>query len=171
MKCVDCKCCKKGWFESKPNDYVCIGVKEPFVISNVNSECTEYSEKRNDCVKHKYIRELFPEYLPFPYDEEDYSGFDNRDTFNLDSMLLMWLYERLRFFQDEASKIVVMDNPEWKTFNIDGEKLTQMQCINRMVEDCKVALLSDDFDEYEKMDMAMRDLFKVLAEVYWAMWW
>lgn len=122
-------------------------------------------------MKHKYIRELYPEHLPCPYSEEDYHEFDERDTFNLDDSLLMWLYERLRFFQDEASKIVVMDDPEHRTYEIDGEKLTQMKCIDRMVEDCKVALLSDDFDEREQMDAAMRDLFKVLSEVYWAMWW
>lgn len=122
-------------------------------------------------MKHKYIRELFPDKLPFPYDEEDYHGFDERDTFNLDVSLLMWLYERLRYFQDEASKVIIMDDPEWKTFEIDGEQLTQLQCINRMVEDCKIAMLSDDIDEREKMDSAMRDLFKVLSEVYWCMWW
>ena len=122
-------------------------------------------------MKHKYIRELYPDKLPFPYDEEDYHDFDERDTFNLDVSLLMWLYECLRFFQDEASKTVVMDDPTWHTFEIDGEQLTQLQCIDRMVEDCKVALLSDDFEERDKMDAAMRDLFKVLNEVYWCMWW
>ena len=122
-------------------------------------------------MKHKYIRELFPEYLPFPYSEEDYHDFDDRDTFNLDESLLMWLYERLRYFQDEVTNTVVMDDPEHRTFDIDGEKLTQLQCIDRMVEYCKVALLSNDYKEYDKKDKAMRDLFKVLAEVYWAMWW
>lgn len=47
MKCKECKCCKKGWFASKPNDYVCIGVKHPFVISDINVECTEYEVYRN----------------------------------------------------------------------------------------------------------------------------
>lgn len=122
-------------------------------------------------MKHKYISELFPDHLPFPYDESDYHGFDERDTFNLDTSLLMHLYECLRYFQDVAAKVVVMNDPECGTFEIDGDKLTQMQCIDRMIEDCKVALLSDDYDEREKMDAAMRDLFKILSEVYWAMWW
>lgn len=47
MKCKDCEACKIGWFESKPNEYVCIGAKEPFVISDINVECTEYPEYRN----------------------------------------------------------------------------------------------------------------------------
>lgn len=122
-------------------------------------------------MKHKYIRELFPDHLPFPYNEEDYHDFDDRDTFNLDVSLVMWLYECLRFFQDEASEIVVLDDPTWKTFEVDGEELTQMQCIDRIIEDCKVILLSDDFDEMEKMDAAKNDLFNVLSKVYWSMWW
>ena len=48
MKCRDCDCCHKGWFPSKPDAYVCIGVKEPFVISDINWECPEYPEKRKE---------------------------------------------------------------------------------------------------------------------------
>ena len=42
MKCIDCNCCKQGWFKCRPSDYVCIGVKHPFVIEDINRECTEY---------------------------------------------------------------------------------------------------------------------------------
>ena len=45
MRCRDCDGCKKGWFESKPEEYVCIFVKEPFVIDNINKECTEYMDE------------------------------------------------------------------------------------------------------------------------------
>lgn len=121
--------------------------------------------------KHKYIRELFPDWLPFPYSKRGYPKFDERDTFNLGQTIILWLYERLRYFQDVVTKQIVMGDPEWRTFEIDGEKLTQLQCINRMVEDCKIILLGDDFEEHEKMDAAMRDLFTVFSEVYWSMWW
>lgn len=46
MKCIECDNCRKGWFQSKPEAYVCIGVKEPFVIADAGQECTEYPEKR-----------------------------------------------------------------------------------------------------------------------------
>lgn len=121
--------------------------------------------------KHKYLRELFPKDLPFPYGERGYHEFDERDTFNLDDTIIMWLYERLRYFQDVVTETVVMDDPTWQTFEVDGEKLTKLQCIDRMVNDCKVILLGDEFEELEKIDAAMRDLFKVFSEVYWAMWW
>ena len=50
MKCKDCDSCRLGWFNSKPESYVCIGVKEPFVIENINNECTEYPEKNDNCM-------------------------------------------------------------------------------------------------------------------------
>ena len=46
MKCKECSCCRLGWFSSRPNSYVCIGVPEPFVIDNIDVECTEYPERR-----------------------------------------------------------------------------------------------------------------------------
>lgn len=126
--------------------------------------------------KHKYIRELFPDNLPFPYCEKKYPEFDERDTFNLDHVIILWLYERLRYFQDHVTNVVVMDDPTWKTYEIDGEQLTQLQCINRMVEDCKTILLYEDWKdigdkEWPKIDAAKDDLFKVFSKVYWAMWW
>lgn len=48
MKCKDCDACHKGYFKSKPNDYVCTGVCKPFVISNIDNECTEYPEKNKE---------------------------------------------------------------------------------------------------------------------------
>ena len=44
MKCKNCSACHKGYFKSKPDDYVCIGVCERFVISNIDNECTEYKD-------------------------------------------------------------------------------------------------------------------------------
>ena len=42
MKCINCDYCKKGWYKVEPEKYVCIGVKHPFIISDINKECTEY---------------------------------------------------------------------------------------------------------------------------------
>lgn len=186
MKCIECDCCHKGYFESQPDKYVCIGVKEPFVIPDVSAECTEYPTNRNAHVAHKYLHELFQDgNLPFPYGEEDCADFDARDTFNLDNTLIAWLYERLRYFQDEASKIIDFEQPLYmygEKVLIDGEETTQRKCIDRMVEDCKTILLFDyganfnDWREEEKyfadtIEPAKDDLFMVLSKVYWAMWW
>lgn len=52
MKCKDCSYCEKGWYKSAPNEYVCIGTKEPFVIMNVDSECTVYPEPNHTNVSY-----------------------------------------------------------------------------------------------------------------------
>lgn len=58
MKCRDCSYAKRGWFKSVPDAYVCIGVKEPFVISNYpDAECTEY--RVNPSVDDGVYMELF----------------------------------------------------------------------------------------------------------------
>lgn len=46
MKCKECDYAIKGFFVCEPDKYVCIGVKEPFVIGNPDVECTEYPEYR-----------------------------------------------------------------------------------------------------------------------------
>lgn len=124
-------------------------------------------------MRHEYLREIFPNgRLPFPYSESDYHVFDERDTFNMDNVLIMWLYERLRYFEDKASKVVDLD---FHTFNVDDHRMTQMQCIKRMIKDCKVILAgvysNRSCEDFDKMDKAKDDLFKVLSKVYWAMWW
>lgn len=58
MKCKDCTACKRGYFKSVPDAYVCTGVPEPFVIgSYVDAECTAYPEKNNtpEQSKCKYV--------------------------------------------------------------------------------------------------------------------
>lgn len=45
MKCKDCDCLVKGYFNSSPNTYVCTGVKYPFVVENIEQNCSQYPEK------------------------------------------------------------------------------------------------------------------------------
>ena len=52
MKCRDCNCAKKGYFKSKPDAYVCIGVKEPFVISNLDAKCV-YKDRQDNAVNNE----------------------------------------------------------------------------------------------------------------------
>ena len=47
MTCRECSSAKKGYFASKPDEWVCIGVKHPFIISDMDKECTEYPERRD----------------------------------------------------------------------------------------------------------------------------
>jgi hypothetical protein len=73
MKCIDCISCKKGWFKCHPSDYVCLGVKHPFVIEDVNQECTEY---KWDSIKTVEIRPTEPA-KAFVDDDGIYISYDN----------------------------------------------------------------------------------------------
>jgi predicted kinase len=42
MKCIECKCRQIGWDKNNPLDSWCIGVKHPFKIENIYTECSEY---------------------------------------------------------------------------------------------------------------------------------
>ena len=119
--------------------------------------------------KHEYLLEVFDEKdIPFPFNQEGYSEFDARDTYDLFDTITCWLYERLRYFQEHT-----IINLDYHKFNIDGEELTQRQCIQRMVDDCKVIMLGNILDDesFNQMEIAKYDLFKILGEVFWAMWW
>lgn len=47
MKCKDCSACYQVFYndEQTISDYICYGVREPFVIYDINSDCTEYPDR------------------------------------------------------------------------------------------------------------------------------
>ena len=74
MKCKDCDCCHKVTHlryvpEFGLRDvevYECWGVREPFEIANIDKECTEYPEKREQKVnKSRNVFEGKENYLRF----------------------------------------------------------------------------------------------------------
>lgn len=88
--------------------------------------------------------------------------------------MIAWLYEHLKYFQEETSKVF---NFDFHTFTIDEETLTEMECIDRMVEDCEIYLKFGDKiyslskGEEEEIENAINDLFKVLSISFWCLWW
>lgn len=58
MKCKDCHACKKGFWAIKPEAYICIGVKEPFEINDINNECTEHKWATLVQPSEVYIKQL-----------------------------------------------------------------------------------------------------------------
>ena len=48
MICAECTACRKVDYNDGTWAWTCHGVKEPFVINDINKECTEYPELRNN---------------------------------------------------------------------------------------------------------------------------
>ena len=72
MKCKDCDCChltsRTRWDAQKQcfkkvEVYECWGVREPFEIKDINTECTEYPEKREPKAKAPEVFKSQTNYL------------------------------------------------------------------------------------------------------------
>lgn len=54
--CKNCTACHLGFYKSRPTEWVCTGVKHPFVIEDVDQECIVYPE--SDTEKNVYQKYL-----------------------------------------------------------------------------------------------------------------
>ena len=120
-----------------------------------------------------YFFDDLPE-VPFPYNQFDYPGIDNRATYDLSISLIAWLYGHLKCFEDICSDVVDL---EFDKFNIGDDVLTLKQCIDRMIGDCRYILTNFDtarshecagFSELRDKEI---DLFDILKDVFWFLWW
>ena len=99
-------------------------------------------------------------------DREEF-GFDERETWSLDFMFYMWLYERLKMF-DEVNCF----DTKAHTFEYKGEKLTLQDCIDRMIEGCKLAITEDYYWSQDKELLEkINDVVKIFALCIGALWW
>ncbi len=94
-------------------------------------------------------------------------GFDSRETWSLDSTFYYWLYERLMMFKEKASEIVDLT---FHKFEYKGETLTQIECIDRMIEGCRLFIEDSDTNDKEKQEK-IKSVCEIWAIVIPAMWW
>lgn len=136
----------------------------------------KYNIFSNSLSHERYFKEL--SFLPYPYQEDDYNyELNEKETFSLDKTILAYLYEHLVMYKEAASEIVDLN---YYKFSINGDILTEEQCINRMLDDIRVILSIDDSDyisakDFKEKDKIMtekkNDLFDVLKECFWTLWW
>ena len=101
-------------------------------------------------------------------EREEY-GFDERDTWSLENTFYCWLYEHLKMYVERASEIIDLD---FHKFEYEGEELTQMQCIDRMIYGCEIYFQQDDdWNISEENQNAIDDVAKIWSIVLPAMWW
>ena len=139
----------------------------------INNKYNIFSKNKD----HEYYFKEFS-FIPYPYCEKDFNyELNTKETFSLDMTILAYLYEHLVMYKEVAGEIV---NLSYHKFNINDEILTEEQCINRMLDDIRVILSIDDSDyisveDFEKKDKIMtekkNDLFDVLKECFWTLWW
>lgn len=105
-------------------------------------------------------------------------GFDERETWSLDSTFYIWLYERLMMYKEAASEIVDLT---YHKFKYKTEEYNQMEVIDRMLSLLKSIIApekeddSSDYAECLARDRAVVEMKKEVAELWAlvlpAMWW
>ena len=139
----------------------------------INNKYNIFSKNKD----HEYYFKEFS-FIPYPYCEKDFNyELNTKETFSLDMTILAYLYEHLVMYKEAASEIVDLN---YHKFSINGDILTEEQCINRMLDDIRVILSIDDSDyisgeDWKEKDRIMKekknDLFDVLKECFWTLWW
>lgn len=127
-------------------------------------------------MEHKYLEEIEGlNETPYNYSEntgrnnywrlqrEEY-GFDERETWSMDTTFFCWLYERLRMYQD-----IDFIDTEYHKFNVGEKELTQKECIEKMIKNSKRILIMNNFEEdYNVLKDETLDIWKACMG---AMWW
>lgn len=101
--------------------------------------------------------------------EREIYGFDSRETWNLDCVFYMWLYERLKMYIEYAGEIV---NLNFHKFVYKEKEYTQLELINMMIERLESYFKKEDLfvsseEEYEPI----KEIGEIWALVLPAMWW
>ncbi len=128
------------------------------------------SRKYLDDLKVKYPETYCssddPRQEKWTQEREEY-GFDERETWDLDSAFYCWLYERLKMYLD-----VNCVDLTYHKFEYEGEELTQQECIDRMIHGCEIYFKQqNDWNISEEDQKAINDIAKIWAIVLPAMWW
>ena len=101
--------------------------------------------------------------------EREIYGFDSRETWSLDHVFYMWLYERLKMYKEYAGEIVDLN---FHKFVYKEKEYTQLELINMMIERLESYFKKEDLfvsseEEYEPI----KEIGEIWALVLPAMWW
>lgn len=97
--------------------------------------------------------------------EKKMYGFCSAETWNMDRIFCEWLYSHCKMYLEKADGIVDM---EFHSVEIGDEELTQLQCIQKIIELTGEALTGSDAEEATRQ---LREAILIWAEVFPLMWW
>lgn len=100
----------------------------------------------------------------FNYEKKMY-GFCSAETWNMDRIFCEWLYSHCKMYLEITDGKVDL---EFHCVEIDGEGVTQLECIQRIIELTGEALTGSDAEEATRQ---LREAILIWAEVFPLMWW
>lgn len=128
-------------------------------------------------MKRSYIEEIIHlENSPYGYGGEqdsrnkfwnkqrEINGFDERETWNLDITFFCWLYERLKMYKE-----IACINLKFHEFEVNGKTLSQLECIDLMIEKCADIIKNEQSDEI--LYRLEQEVLDIWCKCYKQMWW
>ena len=98
-------------------------------------------------------------------EQEKAYGFNDIETWDLDSTFAQLLYERLMMYKEIGGQVVDLS---YHKIDIFDTTLTLSECIDLMIEKCKMAIKEVDSFEYTKH---MDTVWTIMKEVHGLLWW
>ena len=89
-------------------------------------------------------------------------GFDSRETWNIDYLLVEWIYTRFKMFVERANVDL-----EYYKFKLDDEEVTQLEAINLIVAECERLLLNKD----DAKNRFNKKIWNLIVDILPHMWW
>jgi len=120
----------------------------------------------------KYLDDINYDYKCIPNDkrqkllqeQQEKYGFDERETWDINQAFITFVYERLMMY-NEVNNV----NCEFCKVDVNGKEYTLQECIDKMLELCKVLLFKDLLDkDYIDIHNKFMDIFKASLL---ALWW
>ena len=116
-----------------------------------------------------FMEDTDPRAESWAKEREEY-GFDNRETWNLNSIFIEWIYTRVLMYKEYS-----IVNLDYHKFPYKNSKITQGEAIDKILELAKEILLLRDYlwdEEKEKIVYNnQREICDLWKEILPAMWW
>lgn len=98
--------------------------------------------------------------------ERNIYGFDERDTWNLDSTMVELLYERVMMYKE-----ICPLNLDHKMIEINGMEKTQKEWIDLLLNLCEKSILNTDYVIFDASLEYKVQIWTIWAELSGYMWW
>jgi len=121
-------------------------------LDDLNIPTTEYGTNFCDNTDKRWSKWM---------EEREVYGFDSRETWNIDRLLIEWIYTHFKMFKERAN--IELDYHKVK-FN--DEEITQEQAIDIILAECERFILSNDIDS-----VFDKKVWKLIGKILPAMWW
>lgn len=101
--------------------------------------------------------------------EQKKYGFDSRETWNMDRMLVEWIYTRFKMYLKESKNAIDLNYHKFPYVTKKGKKkeISQKKAIKKVLKCCEEYFKADFIDA----QFFQKNIWDLIGEMMPAMWW